>query len=199
MKLKIATILMTLMPSVLLLSNQGSQEKSVRDLKEEEKIIKNGTLNLSNKGLTSLNGLSEIRGIETVTKLYLDNNLLVSLPSGILAKLYNLKTLDISCNLLSLVPEEFDSLLQLEMLFLSNNFLSRLPEMNLPQLKELRINDNSLEEFPLTLLNLANLSHIVLSGNRKLKNEAAMLELITYRRAWQQRCPLVQRNSQQVL
>lgn len=199
MNLKIAIALMALIPGVSLLSHQESKEKSVRDLREDERTIKDGTLDLSQKGLTSLDGLGEIEGIETVTQLYLNNNLLVSLPSGTLSNLANLKTLDISCNFLSLVPEEFDDLRQLEALSLSNNFLSKLPEMNLPQLKELKVDGNSLEVFPLALLNLANLNQIILSGNRQLQNEAAMLELINYRRMWHQHCPLVQRSPQQVL
>jgi Leucine-rich repeat (LRR) protein len=199
MNLKIAIALMAVIPTVSLLSHQESKEKSVRDLREDEKIIQKGRLDLSGKSLTSLDGFDEIRGISSITQLDLSNNLLISLPSGILTRLPNLKILDISSNLLTLMPEEFCGLRQLEKLFLSSNILSKLPNINLPSLRELKLDDNNLEEFPLSLLGLAGLRYIMLCGNQSIQNEEAMLALIKYRRTWEQPCALVYRTPEEVL
>src|SRR3989338_9184803 len=81
---------------------------SIRDLIEcgqLPKITSDGTLNLSRKGLVSLDGLQDIPNKESIVTLKLDHNQLTSVPAEIFNGLINLSELNLSYNQLVELPK----------------------------------------------------------------------------------------------
>ncbi|MGE0206829.1 MAG: leucine-rich repeat domain-containing protein [Candidatus Babeliales bacterium] len=97
--------------------------RSVREL--EEINIENDKVNLSNKNLTSLDGLNDLPTLARITHLNLSNNKLKTLPNNIFDKLPNLESINLSFNeLTTLNPSIFKSLKNLTYLHLGKNHLS---------------------------------------------------------------------------
>jgi len=146
--------------------------RSVTELMAAEGIeIVNGELNLRNKGLTSLEGLNAIAGIENLQRLDFYNNPLSTLPAGVFDGLTSLETLYLSRNQLStLLAGVFDGLTSLRQLNLSDNQLSTLPAgifNGLTSLQVLDLSSNQLSTLPAGIFNgLTSLQVLDLSENR---------------------------------
>jgi ankyrin repeat protein len=96
-------------------------------------------LDLSGMKLDSLKGLEDIPGIESVTRLYLDNNNIHTIESGDFAPAIKLRALGLSHNGLGTVePNAFAGLKNLKVLDLSNNALEIIPQEGLNGMPGLR-------------------------------------------------------------
>jgi hypothetical protein len=80
----------------------------------------------------------------SITQLNLAHNNLTSLPAQLLLELPNLSMLDLSFNRLEQLPNEFETMLQMEKLYLHNNRLRDIPLGigRLFRLKALTLQDN---------------------------------------------------------
>ena len=108
-------------------------------------IMEDGQLTLSNKDLTSLEGLDEIQNADTVSQLYLESNKIQKLPAGIFDRFTNVEHLVLFDNPIHTVaPRVFDRLHNLDFLDLEYN---KLPETK-QEFKELYLKNNlKLEDF----------------------------------------------------
>jgi Leucine-rich repeat (LRR) protein len=134
-------------------------------------ISQEGTLDLGNKNLTSLEGLNKINNIKTVKKLLLDENKLANLPKDTFAGFSNLEHLNLNSNKLISLPENiFTSLSQLKVLRLDNNKLNTLPVgvfKKLNKLVGLWIKNNQLQMLQAdTFANLKMLQELWLENNQ---------------------------------
>ena len=152
-----------------------------------------GTMDLSNRGITSLKP-GDLTGLTNLVTVFLSGNALTGLPDGIfgdltnLQKLYlygndfqtltdgvfeglaNLSNLNLSCNGLQTLPGEiFDGLANLEVLNLSCNDLQTLPGEifeGLTSLENLYLYDNDFQTLPNGIFDdLANLRYLFLYDN----------------------------------
>jgi Leucine-rich repeat (LRR) protein len=103
---------------------------------------------------------------EKVTHLYLDRNKLTEVPKE-LAKLTQLKELDLGGNQLTEVPKGLEKLTQLRYLELSANQLTEVPKVleKLTQLKELNLYSNGLASVK-GLEKLTQLKNLTLADNQ---------------------------------
>jgi Leucine-rich repeat (LRR) protein len=96
-------------------------------------------LDLSNMNIDSLKGLEDIQGIESVTRLYLNDNNIQTIESGDFAAAVNLTALSISGNNLEIIePNAFAGLKNLKVLNLSNNSIESIPQEGLNGMPGLR-------------------------------------------------------------
>jgi protein phosphatase 1 regulatory subunit 7 len=153
--------------------NRQLAHVSIQNLLDADKISRfgYGDLDLSNKHITSLNGLHNMIGIENVTQIRIHDNLLTTIQPNAFHNLPELKSINLSNNLLTtLQPNAFHNLPQLELLELNNNQLTTLqPNVfnNLPVLEELTLNNNQLTTLqPGVFNNLPQLYMINLDNNK---------------------------------
>jgi Leucine-rich repeat (LRR) protein len=128
-------------------------------------------LDLSNKGLTSLEGLDTITSIATVSILILNSNQLTSLSDGVFQGLSQLQKLWLNTNqLTSLSDGVFQGLSQLRDLGLNGNQLTSLPDgvfQGLSQLRGLSLNSNQLTNLQAGVFQgLSNLQELWLYNNK---------------------------------
>jgi len=92
---------------------------------------------------------------------------LEEVPVKELAKLQKVTRLDLSCNLIQILPNEFSGLTQLVKIDLSRNKLIELPHNfgNLLNLQELELDKNELKTLPLSFCRLKNLRWLDLKDN----------------------------------
>ncbi|XP_033125426.1 slit homolog 2 protein-like isoform X1 [Anneissia japonica] len=103
------------------------------------------------------------------TELYLDNNLLTDIPSG-LSKLKKLTTLDLSNNLITYIPENaFVNMTSLSTIILSFNKVGCIPKGAFKGLRTLRLlslHGNEISHIPEGAFNeMTSLTHLALSSN----------------------------------
>ena len=108
-------------------------------------------LSLYNLNIASLKA-GDFAGLVTLKTLYISHNQLTVLPEGLFEKLSKLKSLDLSTNHLSSVPEGiFGPLVSLQRLRLDNNQLIVLPEgvfTGLKYVEKIDLGDNQLSSLP---------------------------------------------------
>jgi Leucine-rich repeat (LRR) protein len=96
-------------------------------------------LDLTDMNIDSLKGLEDIPGIDSVTRLYLNNNAIHTIEPGDFAAAVNLTALSLSGNDLETVePNAFAGLKNLKVLNLSNNALEIIPPEGLNGMPGLR-------------------------------------------------------------
>ncbi|XP_043940465.1 volume-regulated anion channel subunit LRRC8D-like [Protopterus annectens] len=107
-----------------------------------------------------------ISNIKILEQLFLSNNKLTDLPSGIFM-LKKLIILDVSNNLIKILPEEIGQLEALQNLTISDNILAALPVQlfNCVRLKSLNLSNNNLIVLPAEVGWLTQLMHLDLKGN----------------------------------
>ncbi|XP_078700657.1 uncharacterized protein LOC144927212 [Branchiostoma floridae x Branchiostoma belcheri] len=168
------------------LGKRSGQTKHLNLALQPKKVDGLLTIDLSNKGLTSVpaevfnnrdveclvlsnNRLKsipeEIGQLQKLQRLDLENNLLTQLPQAI-TTLPNLQDLYIQNNVFKEIPEEVCSLLHLQVLHMGGNPLKCLPDKisQLTGLTRLDINDCQFDEFPRQVLQLEGLKKLYL-GN----------------------------------
>ena len=114
--------------------------------------------------LTSLP--NNIRNLENLKSLILNNNSLNELPESI-GELGNLQVLSLNYNRLTRLPESIGELGNLRELNLVDNQLTELPESigKLGNLWKLNLNHNQLTELPESLMELKNMQYLFLRQN----------------------------------
>lgn len=133
--------------------------------------IEHDTLDLSYKDLTDITGLQNISNINQVAHMYLNGNLLQTLPADVFSNLPNLRMLNLDNNDLQILPADvFNNLPNLNKLLLSNNQLNTLPTdifNNLSNLWLLNLRNNQLSTLPANVFSsLPNLCTLELDHNK---------------------------------
>lgn len=129
-------------------------------LNSKNEVIK---LNLKNNNLENLNGLLIVK--ETITHLNIAATRTDSIEA--LSKFENLIFLDLSTNNIEDIGP-ITGLKKLERLYLDNNKIIKIPELNLLKLRELWLYSNKIENID-NLKNLPNLNYLNISNN-KIRN-----------------------------
>ena len=128
-----------------------------------------GTLDLSNRGITSLKP-GDLTGLTNLATVFLSGNRLRGLPDGIFEGLANLRDLYLYDNNLRTLPDGiFEGLANLRSLYLNYNNLRTLPDgifEGLANLRDLYLYDNDLRTLPDGIFEgLANLRDLYLYDN----------------------------------
>ncbi|XP_071387242.1 leucine-rich repeat-containing protein 40 isoform X1 [Centroberyx affinis] len=156
------------------------QQNLLETLPEELGQLENLTeLDLSNNHLKCLP--SSLGRLTCLQKLDLSHNMLTCLPDS-LAKLASLKLLDCSNNQLTGVPVSISEMLALEQLFLRHNKLRLLPQLPAPNLKELYVGNNQIEDLEAEqLASLMAISLLELRDNKikTLPEQITLLSTLT--------------------
>jgi Leucine-rich repeat (LRR) protein len=189
-----------------LLVVQKSQGLSITDLINKGKLPaanRGGTLDLSAKDITSLEGLNTIQGKDTIHILKLANNKIHAIDAQDFEGFDNLKTLILSENKLTVIPTKaFIYLKQLDKLFLNKNSIENLSTgmlagmnnltllnlsenkikdvptgflQNTPHLKELHLDKNQIRDIDPQIFNKSQLKHVNLMHNSFDKTKRSAL------------------------
>lgn len=160
-----------------LVSNNNIRELSVADYiaingmpKIQKSIFGTYNLSLSNKKLTSLEGIDQITSYTIIEYIDVSKNKLTTLPGNTFRGLSALKNINLSKNqLYDLYPTLFKNLTNLKVINLAENKLETLPEellSNLTQLTGLYLSQNSLKTLPDQIFkDLNSLTNLNLSKN----------------------------------
>lgn len=133
-------------------------------LKSPEKVFR---LNLSNQEI-SISNEQWLRFIN-LEHLNLKDDHLKEIPIAI-TKIKSLKTIDLSGNDFTNLPEEFSNLTNLEEIYLNNEKNMNLPRTlsilaKLPMLKSLHLENDNLSKLPSEILSFKNLENLYLNQN----------------------------------
>ncbi|MCZ8198230.1 MAG: leucine-rich repeat domain-containing protein [Flavobacterium sp.] len=133
-------------------------------LKSPEKVFR---LNLSNQDI-SISSEQWLRFIN-LEYLNLKNDHLKEIPIAI-TKIKSLKTIDLSGNDFTILPEEFSNLTNLEEIYLNDEKNMNLPKTlsilaKLPKLKSLHLENDNLSKLPSEILLFKNLENLYLNQN----------------------------------
>ena len=133
-------------------------------LKSPEKVFR---LNLSNQDIS----ISSEQWLRFINLEYLNlmNDHLKEIPIAI-TKIKSLKTIDLSGNDFTNLPEEFSNLINLEEIYLNNEKNMNLPRTlsilaKLPMLKSLHLENDNLSKLPSEILSFKNLENLYLNQN----------------------------------
>lgn len=158
---------------------------SVQQLIDYGAVQRNAKLDLSNRFITSLTGLERVRDIETIEHVDLSHNRLARLPN---LHMPRLKTLDLSDNRLTLVnglvmPQletlnvsnnkissfagTAEQLRSLEVLDVSNNVLTAVPNLKTSKLKKYVLHHNVI-----TTVRNEDVAHLVMLEDLNLAHNA---------------------------
>ncbi|KAJ1847534.1 hypothetical protein LPJ57_008773, partial [Coemansia sp. RSA 486] len=143
-------------------SDQPAQQKSAHLSPED---LASGTVNLSFRNLSQvLSGIALYA--QSIRSLVLSNNALSQLPDAI-GHLHRLQALDVTNNKLHELPAAIAHCQRLEIVYAGSNRLSDLPSSirHLRQLAKLDLRDNKLASVPACLWALPRLESLDLSNN----------------------------------
>lgn len=108
------------------------------------------TLDFTERGLTSLEGLEDIENPEAVDAIQLGDNTITDIPKGAFDRFVNLKSLLLGSNPIEKLPDGlFDTLEKLEYLSISETNIAEFPPntfAKVPLLKHLDLGANQLRE-----------------------------------------------------
>ena len=150
--------------ALLTLTVGGAQAISITEYIEKFGPVKvrNGVINVSNKDLTSLNGIELItKQPETIRTIDVAHNELTNISASQIEMFLNLEQLNVSDNQLNSFPSL--TLSKLKKLNLKKNNIEILTDLNLPELKKLKACHNSIHT--LSNLNLPKLRTLKLRNN----------------------------------
>ncbi|WP_298135900.1 leucine-rich repeat domain-containing protein [Flavobacterium sp.] len=133
-------------------------------LKNPEKVFR---LNLSNQDI-SISSEQWLRFVN-LEYLKLKNDHLKEIPIAI-TKIKSLKTIDLSGNDFTNLPEEFSNLTNLEEIYLNDENNMNLPKTlsilaKLPKLKSLHLENDNISKLPNEILSFKNLENLYLNQN----------------------------------
>lgn len=140
-----------------LVKNDNTPELSIADYSAIHGMprIRFDDLDLTNKHLTSIEGLLQIPGIENLDRIFLENNKIVQLPANTFQRLTNLRRIDLDKNLLTELPATlFQGLARLDYISIASNLLTAVPESlfrGLTSLRSVYLKENRLRELPANL------------------------------------------------
>lgn len=161
----------------------AQEQFSVQVLIDQNELpaLEAGTLDLSNKGLTSLVGLENVPNADQVLDLLLDENKIVYIQPHAFDHFINLQNLNLTNNpIIQIEPGLFDRLVNLEQLHLEGTSIIEIPPHafdNLRMLKVLHLFDNKLESLPANCLdNLRLLKELAIENNNLIALDAALLK-----------------------
>ncbi len=126
---------------------------SIQDLIDQNKIppVFDNSLDLNNRSISSLIGLENIPGVQKIKTLWLNGNLLTSLPSNIQG-VPNLQKLFVNKNQITSLPINREGVLNIEglenllLLNLVNNRITTLPiNIELKNLRQLWLSGNPIQ------------------------------------------------------
>lgn len=169
-----------------LLELEQQKEKSPKTMLEDEDFISRLFFHggpyqywysLNDLDLTSLEGLRELPGIDIVFRIYLEHNLLQTIPANAFAGLPKLEDIELTGNLISTVdPQAFANVPLLRSVNLSNNKLHTLNPAMMPQFKNLEyltLETSGIQSLPPFIFkDLKKLKSLYL-GNNKIKEITA--------------------------
>ncbi|MBN1801516.1 MAG: leucine-rich repeat domain-containing protein [Candidatus Lokiarchaeota archaeon] len=132
----------------------------------------NGVLNLSNKGINSIEEIKNLGNLTSICKLDLHSNNLKEHLSSI-GNLNSLRNLDLSFNQLNNIPNSICNLKSLEILSLIHNNLKSLPESigNLTSLQKIDLRHNHITHIPKSIEMLNKLRELNLVNNPVSKKD----------------------------
>lgn len=142
------------------------QSLSVQDLLDQGKELelKEGHLDLSSQGLTSLDGLQNFLDAENVFILTIADNNLTSLPEGILNNYINLVTLYAENNKITKIPKNlFKNTPYIKWInFNNNNILTIAPELLIqcPRLQTFALDHNPISDLSAEAIEIIKKNHI---------------------------------------
>jgi Leucine-rich repeat (LRR) protein len=159
------------MPSKKQKLEKKVQAKSIADLSQQliKERRKNNILNLSGLGLTSLDALSWVPELHTITELNLSHNHLTWIPNNAFAGMTKLQTLLLSDNQIIIVdPLAFQGLPNLILIDLDKNKLQKITVQfaHLKNLTHLFLEDNNISFIaPYAFRDLTQLTKLLLGFN----------------------------------
>lgn len=125
--------------------------------------IQNGTINLSNKDLTSINGIEMItKNPEDIKAIDLSNNKIVSVSAAQITMFPNLERLNLSANQLTSFPAL--NLPKLKKLKIKQNNIEMLSDLNFPELKKFKADSNPIHT--LANINMPKLKKFKMKDNK---------------------------------
>eukprot|EP00842_Homolaphlyctis_polyrhiza_P003375 jgi/Hompol1/4038/HPOL_003460-RA len=146
------------------------QSSAPRQVSKHQKSLSESTVRLADLSPRSLSYLTSFPTHlpNTITRLFLDDNDIVSIPSNAIAELTELRVLSLSSNHLTSLPSGIRRLRKLERICLRHNMIETLPD-EFSELCNLRICDlgeNKLTRIPPKLfLGMEHLHTLVLANN----------------------------------
>ncbi len=126
-------------------------------------------LNLSSTKIKNLE--SDINDLVTMKEFHNPEQKNKLLQSPTILSAISLKTLDLSCNKLKLLPESFNTLQNLKHIDLGSNKFETFPEIlcSLPELTDINIRYNQITDIPASISKLTNLKKFDVSHNKLTK------------------------------
>uniref|UniRef100_A0A7N6FLI0 Uncharacterized protein n=1 Tax=Anabas testudineus TaxID=64144 RepID=A0A7N6FLI0_ANATE len=136
-------------------------------------------LNLSRNMLIEFS--NEMRHLDKLETLYMNQNNIRSIPEGIFPHLRSLKLVKLSTNRLAKLPSDINQCTSITYLDLSKNCLQSIqPLIGLPKLEELLVEKNQLTELPSQLFQTDNCKLTVLEKKKNI--EEKVKTMLTNRR-----------------
>jgi Leucine-rich repeat (LRR) protein len=128
-------------------------------------------VNLEYKGITSLEGLDQIKNPEQVVSINLGSNLLTTIPADVFSRFPNLDIIDLRNNQLTCIhPKAFSGLPKLRVIVLGHNQIEQLTReifSNLLNLQFLELSYNQLRYLPLGIFSkLSKLDQLDMDNNQ---------------------------------
>lgn len=138
------------------------QRNRLKDIRGISRLVNLTELNLSRNELSSFP--EEIAKLYHLKKLYINQNIIKSIPDQVFSHLQHLEFLKLSTNRLSELPSDINQCVSLTYVNVSNNYLKDLQALvGLPKLQELHVENNRLTDLPEELF--TNLTMFKATGN----------------------------------
>lgn len=146
----------------------GNAEVGIEPIAKEymNMAARSGILQLTQLGLTDLEGIENLPNFKNLHTIIAADNLLTEIPQSI-GECHNLQQLNLATNQIVEIPDFIWSLVNLDNLILINNRITTISDSvsKLKQLKDLRLNGNSIVSLPKSISQLPNLRWLSLFNN----------------------------------
>jgi leucine-rich repeat protein SHOC2 len=138
--------------------------------------------------MIDINNMNQLKCIDSrlydkILKVHLDKRDLEYIPE-IIFKFTNLQVLNLSSNLIKIIPNNIGDLVNLQELYLDRNHISEIPEEigKLCKLRKVILSNNKIKYLPNSFYNLENLEILNISCNHLglLSDDISKLEKLEY-------------------